>query len=138
MTTTLYRNRFLLSEIIFIFSLSLWELQVIRGTLSVRGIPENSLNRLLLLYILKTSHRRCFVKNALKNLASFTGKSLCWSIFLINLQAYGPEGFLKRNTNTYISPVKFAQFLRAPSLKTIFQPLLPYQTCIMELFRENS
>ena len=87
-TETLYGNKFFVSECIFKYSLSLRELQVIRDQLGVRGIPEKSLNRMLLLLVLKTSHRRCSVKKrALENLASFTGKYLCWSIFLINLQA---------------------------------------------------
>ena len=34
------------------------------------------------------------------------------------------EGFLKRDPNTCISPVKFAKFLRATSVKTICEPLL--------------
>ena len=38
---------------------------------------------------LKRSCRRCSIKRAvLKNLAILIGKHLCWSFFLINLQAY--------------------------------------------------
>ena len=38
-------------------------------------------------YNYKSSHRRCSVKKGvLKNCASFTGKHLCWSLFLIELQ----------------------------------------------------
>ena len=37
----------------------------------------------------RSSHRRCSVKKGFpKNLANFTGKHLCWSLFLIKLQAF--------------------------------------------------
>ena len=41
-------------------------------------------------------------KSALENLANFTRKYLCWSLFLINLQAWKPEAFLSRDANTCI------------------------------------
>ena len=64
----------------FQISLSFWELQVTRDSLGVRDIAETSLNRLLLLLILKSSHRVCSIeKGALKN---FTGKHFCWNLFL--------------------------------------------------------
>ena len=64
----------------FQISLSFWELQVTRDCLGVRDIAETSLNRLLLLLILKSSHRVCSIeKGALKN---FTGKHFCWNLFL--------------------------------------------------------
>ena len=38
----------------------------------------------------RSSHQRCSLKKGvLKNLANFTGKHLCWSLFLIKLQAWG-------------------------------------------------
>ena len=49
----------------FTILLSFWELWVIRGLLCVRDISEKSLNRLLLLLILKTRQRRCSVKKVL-------------------------------------------------------------------------
>ena len=37
----------------------------------------------------KSSYRRCSItKSVLRNFATFTGKHLCWSIFLIKLQAF--------------------------------------------------
>ena len=37
----------------------------------------------------KSNHRKCSVKKSvLKNLANFTGKHLCWRLFLIKLQAF--------------------------------------------------
>ena len=49
-------------------------------------------------------------KGVLKNLANFTGKHLCWSHFLIKLQAY--------------FPVKSAKFVTTHILKIICQRLL--------------
>ena len=39
-------------------------------------------------------------KVVLKNLAVFTGKKLCWSLFLIKLQAFSPLHLSKRDSNT--------------------------------------
>ena len=70
-------------------------------------------------------------KRALENPANFTGKYLCWSLFLINLQAWGPEACLKRDSSTCIFPAKFVKFLRAPSVKTICEPLFLYFQVIL-------
>ena len=49
----------------------------------------------------RSSHRRCSAKNgALKNLWNFTGKNLCWSLFLIKLQTFRPVTLLRRDSNT--------------------------------------
>ena len=54
---------------------------------SVRDIAKKSLNRLLLLLILKSSHPRCTVeKGILKIFTNFTGKHQSWSLSLIKLQ----------------------------------------------------
>ena len=46
----------------------------------------------------RSSRRRCSVKKGvLKNCA---GKHLCWSLFLIKLQAFRPATLLKRDSNT--------------------------------------
>ena len=70
-------------------------------------------------------------KRALENLANFTGKYLCWSLFLINLQAWGLESFLNRDSITCIFPAKFAKFLRATSVKTICDSLPLYLQVIL-------
>ena len=62
-------------------------------------IAENPLNRLLLLLILK---RWSVKKGALKNFANFTGNHLCWSLFIIKLQAWGPATFFKREFDTSV------------------------------------
>ena len=46
-------------------------------------------------------HRRCSVKKSvLKNFGNFTGKHLCWSLFLIKLQAFRLVTLSKRDSNT--------------------------------------
>ena len=37
-----------------------------------------------------------------KHFSNLTGKHLCWSSFLIELQAWGPANLLKRDSNTGI------------------------------------
>ena len=49
----------------------------------------------------RSSHRVYSVKKGiLKNSANFTEKDLCWSLFLIKLQAFKPAYLLKRDPNT--------------------------------------
>ena len=44
----------------------------------------------------RSSHQRCSIKKAvLKNIAIFTGIHLCWSLFLIKLQALRPATLIK-------------------------------------------
>ena len=53
---------------------------------------------------IKSSRSRMFFKKVvLKNFAIFTGKYLCWSLFLIQLQAFRPATLLKRDSNTVVS-----------------------------------
>ena len=49
----------------------------------------------------------------LKSFTNFTGKHLCWSLFLKNLQAEGLQLHIKRIQHRCF-PVKFAKFLRTP------------------------
>ena len=62
----------------------------------------------------------------LKHLTNFTGKQLCWVIFLIKLQAYGlrPATLLKKITQHRYFPVKLAELLRTSILKNICERLL--------------
>ena len=39
-------------------------------------------------------------KGVRKNFANFSGKNLCWSLFLITLQVFRPATLLKRYSNT--------------------------------------
>ena len=61
---------------------------------------------------------------ALKSFANFTGKNLCWSLFLIKLEFWGPATLLKK-TPTHVCSVKFKSFLRTIILKNICERLLP-------------
>ena len=51
-------------------------------------------------YVQKQRPEVFFKKGVLKNFASLTEKHLCWSLFLIKLQAWEPPTLLKRDSNT--------------------------------------
>ena len=64
---------------------------------------------------------------SLKNFAIFTGKHLCWGLFLIKLQAFRPAIFLKRDSNTgvsfgYCEMFKNSGFYRKPQVATSDSP----------------
>ena len=51
----------------------------------------------------RSNNRKCSAKKSiLKNFPNFTGKHLCWSLFLINLQTFKPATLLKRDSNTSV------------------------------------
>ena len=77
----------------------------------LRGIAEKSLNRLLVLVILKSSYRTCSIgKGALKNFAHFTEIHLCWSLFLIKLQDWGHATLFEIDSNTGFFHWNFRNF----------------------------
>ena len=41
-----------------------------------------------------------FCKKGFSKFANFTGKHLCWSLFLIKFQVFRPATLLKRDSNT--------------------------------------
>ena len=51
-------------------------------------------------YVQKQPPEMFFKKGALKNFANMTGKHLCWSLFLIKMEAWGPVTLLKRVSKT--------------------------------------
>ena len=71
-----------------------------------------SINKALTHLCLMFSFRNCqkqkqppevfYRKSALKNLAIFTRKDLCWSLFLITFQTWSNETLLKRDFNTNV------------------------------------
>ena len=71
----------------------------------------------------KHSPEVLYKKSILRNFAIFTGKHLCWSLFLIKLQAFKSAILLKRDSSTgaFLNIVKF---LRTPVLKNICERLL--------------
>ena len=50
-------------------------------------------------FIQKQPFTMFFKINVLKNFAIFTGKKLRWNLYFINLQAFRPGTFLKRDSN---------------------------------------
>ena len=77
--------------------LSLWELEVMTDLLCVYcwKIFEQIVT---VAYLKKVICK----KGALKNFANFTGNHLCWSLFIIKLQAWGPATFFKREFDTSV------------------------------------
>ena len=70
----------------------------------------------------RSSQRKFSVeKGFLKNFANFTGKHLCWSVFL-----KVRKNFVKKILQHRCFSVKLAKFLRTPTLKNICQRLLLY------------
>ena len=71
-------------------------------------------------------HWRCYIKKTvLKNLEYFTGKRLCWSLFLKKLQTFSKAcNIIKKRLQNRCFPVKFTKFLRTPILKNIYERLL--------------
>ena len=53
-------------------------------------------------FIQKQPFTMFFKINVLKNFAIFTGKKLRWSPYFINLQAFRPGTFLKRDSNIIV------------------------------------
>ena len=98
------------------------------------------------IYIIKwkyrSSHRWCSLnKKFLKNFAIFIRKHLCWSCFLIKLQASRHATLLKRDSNTGVY-LWILQTLRTPISKNIWErQLLIVVICCIEnwikLFRNQ-
>ena len=66
-------------------------------------------------FYVRSSHRRCCIKKVVfKKFEIFTGKDLCWSPFLIKLQAFKPTSLLKRD---YIKVV-FQWIFKKENLRT--------------------
>ena len=63
-------------------------------------------------FLFRSSHSRMFYKiGALKDFANFTGKHLCWSVFLITLQTWGLQLFKKRLYHMWF-PSNFAKIFQ--------------------------
>ena len=85
-------------------------------------ISEQTLQLTLLHWgsTVRSSHQSCSLKKAiLKHFAIFTGKHLCWGLFLIRLQVFRPS----KDSNTGIS-CGYCKILRLPILKNISEWLL--------------
>ena len=78
--------------IFFFFSIKSYWYSVLKGKREILNFPFR---------IYRSSCWQMFFKIVvLKNSANFTGKHLCWSHFLIKLQAWGSATLLKRDSNT--------------------------------------
>ena len=73
------------------------------------------------LFPYRSSQRKCSEKvGVLKNFANFIGKHLCWGLFLINFPAgLKVNNFIKKRLQHRYFSLKFAKFLRTPTLKNI-------------------
>ena len=58
----------------------------------------------------------------LKNFASFIGKQLCWSLFLIKMQVQVCK-FIKKDTNTFVFMWNVENFLRTPPVAMVIHLL---------------
>ena len=131
---TLYRNKFLISECFFWLACH-WELKVIRNLLYVRGIAEQIFEQIVTVACFKKQTPEVFCKkSAFKNFATFTGKYLCWSNFLIKLEGLKIS---KKDTPYVISQRNLWKFWKAPILKNICEPLLLYLQVILFKMHEK-
>ena len=62
----------------------------------------------------RSSHRCFLKKGVLKNIAKFTGKHLCQSLFLNKAAVLTPARLLKKRLWDRCFPVNFAKCLRTP------------------------
>ena len=78
-----------------------------------------------ILGLFRSSHRSCSVeKGALKDSANFTGKHLCWSLFLITLQVFKAATLLKVYSYLDVFLWNLWNFLRTLILQNIWERLL--------------
>ena len=110
-TKTLHGNKFLISE--YVFELVYHCKGSRRSEICcTTDIAKKSLNRLLLLLILKSSYPRCTVeKSVLRNFKNFIGKHLYWSLFKITLQGWGSSTLLNRDSNAAVFQWNLRNFL---------------------------
>ena len=76
-------------------------------------------------YKFRNSHQRCSVtKGVLRNVAKFTGKHLCQSLFLNNVAGLRQATLLKQRLWHRCFPLNFAKFLRTLFLQSTSRRLL--------------
>ena len=78
----------------------------------------------LFLWFKKQPPEVFFKKGVLENFTKFTEKHLCWSLFLIMLQAFRPATLLKERLWHMCFPVNFAKFWRKSFLQNTSGQLL--------------
>ena len=87
----------------------------------------------------RSSYQSCSIKIVvIQNFAIFTGKHLCWSLFLIKLQAFRATILLKIRLKLRCFHVNIAKFLRTSILRNICELLLCFTDFSDQLvFREQ-
>ena len=64
---------------------------------------DKSFNVIVKEFMFQKQPPEMFYKRAVhKNFAIFTGKQLCWSLFLIKLPGFSPAGLLKRDSSRIV------------------------------------
>ena len=84
--------------------------------------------------VFRSSHPEVFYKKGvIKNLAKFTGKHLCWSIFFKKVSGHSPATLLKKRLQHRCFPMSFAKFLTAPFfIDNLLWLLLRFATKIIQ------
>ena len=84
----------------------------------------------------RCSHHRYSIKDVLNNLAKFTEKHLCLSLFLIKLQTFRSSTLLKKETPTQVFSYEFCEIFKntSPILKNISDELLLLLTNCFSVF----
>ena len=77
-------------------------------------------------FTFRSSHRRCSIKDVLKNFTKFTGRHLCQSPFFNKVAGLRPVTLLKKRLQRRCFPVNFVKFLRTPFLQNTSRRLLLY------------
>ena len=101
---------------IFFFSWIWYLLQTVRNGFCSELLWKHELKRQ------RQPLKLCCKNGILRKFMSFTGKHLCWSLFLIELQTFRPSALLRRGSNTDVF-VEFTKILRTPNLKNICESL---------------
>ena len=82
-----------------------------KGTLGT--LLYNNMNLGSFVCFIRSSHRRCSIKKGVpRDIAKFTGKHLCQSLFLNKVAVLRPATLLKKRHLHRCFPVNFAKFLR--------------------------
>ena len=75
-------------------------------------------------FLYRSSHQRCSLKKVfIKNFTKFTGKHLCWSLFLNKVSGLRTATLLKMRLQQRCFPVNFVKFLRTSFLQNTSQRL---------------
>ena len=84
----------------------------------------------------RCSHHRYSIKDVLNNLAKFTEKHLCLSLFLIKLQTFRSSTLLKKETPTQVFSYEFCEIFKntSPIFKNICDELLLLLTNCFSVF----